>query len=117
MHEKALAMWHRRSYSFFASEIVFQNAHLLGSPKTRTPRATRCPLRHDWLRSVRPLKPLHFAANPLQPISQQLWADAVYVKDSADPAETHGGAVLGFYSGSGGDCPEAFGRKMKEPMK
>ncbi|CAK9031172.1 DNA polymerase delta catalytic subunit [Durusdinium trenchii] len=65
----------------------------------------------------RPLKPLHFAANPLQPISQQLWADAVYVKDSADPAETHGGAVLGFYSGSGGDCPEAFGRKMKEPMK
>ncbi|CAK9031239.1 DNA polymerase delta catalytic subunit [Durusdinium trenchii] len=29
----------------------------------------------------RPLKPLHFAANPLQPISQQLWADAVYVKD------------------------------------
>lgn len=29
----------------------------------------------------RPMKPLHFAANPLQPISQQLWADAVYVKD------------------------------------
>jgi len=29
----------------------------------------------------RPLKPLHLAANPLQPISQQLWADAVYVRD------------------------------------
>mmetsp|Transcript_4267 Transcript_4267/g.7494 ORF Transcript_4267/g.7494 Transcript_4267/m.7494 type:complete len:322 (+) Transcript_4267:51-1016(+) len=29
----------------------------------------------------RPMKPLHFAANPLQPISQQLWADAVYVRD------------------------------------
>ena len=27
------------------------------------------------------MKPLHFSANPLQPISQQLWADAVYVKD------------------------------------
>lgn len=30
----------------------------------------------------RPLKPLHFAANPLQPISQQLWADAVYATAS-----------------------------------
>lgn len=29
----------------------------------------------------RPLKPLHLNANPLQPISQQLWADAVYVRD------------------------------------
>jgi len=29
----------------------------------------------------RPMKPLHLAANPLQPISQQLWADAVYVRD------------------------------------
>lgn len=29
----------------------------------------------------RPMKPLHFASNPLQPISQQLWADAVYVRD------------------------------------
>eukprot|EP00418_Pyrodinium_bahamense_P082166 CAMPEP_0179051290 /NCGR_PEP_ID=MMETSP0796-20121207/21170_1 /TAXON_ID=73915 /ORGANISM="Pyrodinium bahamense, Strain pbaha01" /LENGTH=339 /DNA_ID=CAMNT_0020747829 /DNA_START=45 /DNA_END=1064 /DNA_ORIENTATION=- len=29
----------------------------------------------------RPMKPLHIAANPLQPISQQLWADAVYVRD------------------------------------
>eukprot|EP00929_Paragymnodinium_shiwhaense_P032623 TRINITY_DN18052_c0_g1_i1.p1 TRINITY_DN18052_c0_g1~~TRINITY_DN18052_c0_g1_i1.p1 ORF type:complete len:340 (+),score=95.59 TRINITY_DN18052_c0_g1_i1:92-1111(+) len=29
----------------------------------------------------RPLKPLHLLANPLQPISQQLWADAVYVRD------------------------------------
>jgi hypothetical protein len=27
------------------------------------------------------MKPLHFAANPLPPSSQQLWADAVYVKD------------------------------------
>lgn len=32
----------------------------------------------------RPLKPLHYAANPLQPISQQLWADAVYVRDMWD---------------------------------
>ena len=30
----------------------------------------------------RPMKPLHLAANPLQPISQQLWADAVYVTSS-----------------------------------
>ncbi|CAE7679795.1 POLD1 [Symbiodinium pilosum] len=29
----------------------------------------------------RPMKPLHLSANPLQPISQQLWADAVYVRD------------------------------------
>lgn len=29
----------------------------------------------------RPVKPLYFAANPLQPISQQMWADAVYVRD------------------------------------
>lgn len=29
----------------------------------------------------RPMKPLYFAANPLQPISQQMWADAVYVRD------------------------------------
>mmetsp|Transcript_27917 Transcript_27917/g.65942 ORF Transcript_27917/g.65942 Transcript_27917/m.65942 type:complete len:338 (-) Transcript_27917:176-1189(-) len=34
--------------------------------------------------SGRPLKPLHFSANPLQPISQQLWADAVYVRDMWD---------------------------------
>eukprot|EP00413_Alexandrium_margalefii_P011313 CAMPEP_0204543938 /NCGR_PEP_ID=MMETSP0661-20131031/20144_1 /ASSEMBLY_ACC=CAM_ASM_000606 /TAXON_ID=109239 /ORGANISM="Alexandrium margalefi, Strain AMGDE01CS-322" /LENGTH=84 /DNA_ID=CAMNT_0051550675 /DNA_START=1 /DNA_END=255 /DNA_ORIENTATION=- len=34
--------------------------------------------------SGRPMKPLHFAANPLQPISQQLWADAVYVRDMWD---------------------------------
>ncbi|CAE8726148.1 unnamed protein product [Polarella glacialis] len=29
----------------------------------------------------RPMKPLHLVSNPLQPISQQLWADAVYVRD------------------------------------
>eukprot|EP00930_Biecheleria_cincta_P017277 TRINITY_DN13785_c0_g3_i1.p1 TRINITY_DN13785_c0_g3~~TRINITY_DN13785_c0_g3_i1.p1 ORF type:complete len:330 (-),score=69.85 TRINITY_DN13785_c0_g3_i1:61-1050(-) len=29
----------------------------------------------------RPMKPLHLSANPLQPISQQMWADAVYVRD------------------------------------
>lgn len=29
----------------------------------------------------RPMKPIHFIQNPLQPISQQLWADAVYVRD------------------------------------
>lgn len=29
----------------------------------------------------RPLKPIHFLDNPLKPISQQLWADAVYVRD------------------------------------
>lgn len=29
----------------------------------------------------RPMKPLHFLSNPLAPISQQLWADAVYVRD------------------------------------
>lgn len=29
----------------------------------------------------RPMKPLQLNANPLQPISQQLWADAVYVRD------------------------------------
>ena len=41
-------------------------------------------LGHIWMNCAdrcRPMKPLHFAANPLQPISQQLWADAVYVKD------------------------------------
>jgi len=32
----------------------------------------------------RPVKPLHFKANPLQPISQQIWADAVYVRDLWD---------------------------------
>jgi len=32
----------------------------------------------------RPLKPLHLISNPLQPISQQLWADAVYVRDFWD---------------------------------
>jgi len=32
----------------------------------------------------RPLKPLYYAANMLQPISQQLWADAVYVRDMWD---------------------------------
>mmetsp|Transcript_15754 Transcript_15754/g.28711 ORF Transcript_15754/g.28711 Transcript_15754/m.28711 type:complete len:334 (-) Transcript_15754:173-1174(-) len=31
--------------------------------------------------SGRPMKPVHLNANPLQPISQQLWADAVYVRD------------------------------------
>merc|ERR1719460_1641801 len=29
----------------------------------------------------RPMKPIHFVENPLKPISQQLWADAVYVRD------------------------------------
>jgi FkbM family methyltransferase len=29
----------------------------------------------------RPVKPIHFVDNPLKPISQQLWADAVYVRD------------------------------------
>lgn len=29
----------------------------------------------------RPLKPIYFMENPLKPISQQLWADAVYVRD------------------------------------
>mmetsp|Transcript_73189 Transcript_73189/g.196426 ORF Transcript_73189/g.196426 Transcript_73189/m.196426 type:complete len:293 (+) Transcript_73189:1-879(+) len=29
----------------------------------------------------RPLKPLFFQSNPLTPISQQLWGDAVYVRD------------------------------------
>merc|ERR1712083_1207607 len=29
----------------------------------------------------RPMKPVHVTANPLQPISQQLWADAVYIRD------------------------------------
>lgn len=29
----------------------------------------------------RPLKPIHFLDNPLKPISQQMWADAVYVRD------------------------------------
>lgn len=29
----------------------------------------------------RPLKPIHYLDNPLKPISQQLWADAVYVRD------------------------------------
>lgn len=29
----------------------------------------------------RPMKPLHFLSDPLAPISQQLWADAVYVRD------------------------------------
>jgi len=32
----------------------------------------------------RPMKPLCIVANPLQPISQQLWADAVYVRDMWD---------------------------------
>jgi len=34
--------------------------------------------------SGRPMKPLHLNSNPLQPISQQLWADAVYVRDMWD---------------------------------
>lgn len=38
----------------------------------------------------RPMKPIHFASNPLQPISQQMWADAVYVRDMWE---------LGGYSG------------------
>lgn len=29
----------------------------------------------------RPMKPLHLLSNPLQPISQQMWADAVYIRD------------------------------------
>jgi len=29
----------------------------------------------------RPMKPMHFLDDPLRPISQQLWADAVYVRD------------------------------------
>mmetsp|Transcript_58502 Transcript_58502/g.161856 ORF Transcript_58502/g.161856 Transcript_58502/m.161856 type:complete len:332 (-) Transcript_58502:238-1233(-) len=29
----------------------------------------------------RPMKPIHLLQNPLQPISQQMWADAVYVRD------------------------------------
>merc|ERR1712217_615603 len=32
----------------------------------------------------RPMKPLHFLSDPLRPISQQLWADAVYVRDMWD---------------------------------
>merc|ERR1719263_292081 len=32
----------------------------------------------------RPMKPIHFVENPLKPISQQLWADAVYVRDLWD---------------------------------
>lgn len=32
----------------------------------------------------RPLKPIHYMANPLAPVSQQLWADAVYVRDLWD---------------------------------
>merc|ERR1712072_1326274 len=32
----------------------------------------------------RPMKPIHFLDNPLKPISQQLWADAVYVRDLWD---------------------------------
>jgi hypothetical protein len=29
----------------------------------------------------RPMKPIFFLDNPLRPISQQMWADAVYVRD------------------------------------
>lgn len=35
----------------------------------------------------RPVKPIHLKENPLQPISQQLWADAVYVRDLWDLAD------------------------------
>jgi len=35
----------------------------------------------------RPMKPIHLKENPLQPISQVLWADAVYVRDMWDLKE------------------------------
>jgi len=42
----------------------------------------------------RPVKPVHFANEPLRPISQQLWADAVYVRDMWDLKEYTRPALL-----------------------
>eukprot|EP00435_Cladocopium_sp_Y103_P020327 s2379_g4.t4 len=51
----------------------------------------------------RPMKPLHFSANPLQPISQQLWADAVYVKDMWELGHSQDSDMKEFSHGPGGD--------------